>query len=418
MSAALLLCTWAVLQAQDKKYFLDVITELSSKKYEGRSDYGKGDRKAAAYIVKQYQTIPELKPGLAHGYLQHFTYPVNVFHKKIELSVDGRDLVPGQDFTVREFSPSINGSWPLAYIPVESHKPESLLPLLQSGKYSRTFIVVDFDLINRYYGIAPVELYRMPVAGIIMTHKKKPTFFKSRSGQLQPVPVLWTGPDFPGDARQITLRIDSRMIKEYTSANVIGRIEGIRGDSCLIIIAHYDHLGHLGKEVWYPGANDNASGVAMMLTLARHYALPENRPKHTLLFIASAAEENNLLGSEYYVENPVIPLSRTIQVIDLDMLADNGDRLFLETGPEGRKALEWLKAINSQHGFFKTLTQESLSNDSDHYPFAVRQVPALYIMVDGRAFDVYHTALDDAEHAFAVNYEKLFHLLTHFISSF
>lgn len=123
----------AVSQAQDKKYFLDVITELSSKKYEGRSDYGKGDRKAAAYIVKQYQTIPELKPGLAHGYLQHFTYPVNVFHKKIELSVNGRDLVPGQDFTVREFSPSINGSWPLAYIPAESHKPESLLPYCKAG---------------------------------------------------------------------------------------------------------------------------------------------------------------------------------------------------------------------------------------------------------------------------------------------
>ncbi len=418
MSVVLVLWTWTVLQGQDKKYFLDVITELSSKKYEGRSDYGNGDRKAAAYIVSQYKAIPDMKPGLAHGYLQHFTYPVNVFHKKIELSADGKNLVPGHDFTVREFSSSVNGSWTLAYIPEDSHKPEILLPLLQSGKYNQTFIVVDFDLINTYYGIAPVELYHMPVAGIIMTHKKKPTFFKSRSGQLQPIPVLWAGPGFPGDARQISLRIDSRMINEYTSANVIGRIEGNRSDSCLIIIAHYDHLGHLGKQVWYPGANDNASGVAMMLTLARYYARPENRPEHTMLFIASAAEENNLLGAEYYVHNPVIPLSRTIQVIDLDMVADNGDRLFLETGTEGQKALECFKEINTRHGFFKTLSQEPLSNDSDHYPFAVRQVPALYIMTDGRAYDVYHTPHDDPEHAYTVNYDNLFKLLTLFISSF
>ena len=87
------------------------------------------------------------------------------------------------------------------------------------------------------------------------------------------------------------------------------------------------------------GANDNASGTAFLLTLAGYFAKPENRPDLTCIFIAAAAEENNLLGSTYYTENPVVPLDKTLQVINLDMVADNGDRLFVETGPEGEASL-------------------------------------------------------------------------------
>lgn len=405
--------------AQDPVYYRSVIRELSSEKYQGRSDYKNGDKKAARFLVRQFKNIEGVEPALKDFYLQPFSYGVNVFHKKMELSVDGREMVPGTDFIVREFSPSQKGSYALEYISHDDHHPERLLPLLETGKFKDSYIVLQFDLVYKYLGIAPEVLYSMPLAGLIMIREGQPPFFKSRSGKMQSVPVIWVSPQFPENAKKITVRFESQWIKNYTSSNVIACLPGQeRKDSCIIFIAHYDHLGHFGKDVFYPGANDNASGTAFLLTLASYYAQPENRPDLTYIFIAAAAEENNLLGSTYYTENPVIPLDKTLQVINLDMVADNGDRLFVETGPEGEASLLKFREINKRLDLFGTIEQHPLSNDSDHYPFAMNKVPALYIMVDGDAYSVYHTPLDDYRHIYTNRYSDLFRLVTEFASIF
>jgi len=415
----LLLLTVSSLKAQDTLYYREVIRELASKKYEGRSDYKKGDEKAAQYLVMQFCEIEGLEPAFKNGYLQPFTYNVNVFHDKMEMRVDETDLIPGTDFIVREFSPSQKGSYNLEYISKEDHNPERLLPLLETGRFKDSYIVLQFDLVYQYLGIAPEVLYTMPVAGFIMIRDSQPPFFKSRSGKMQPVPVIWVSPLFPENAKKMTVRFNSQWKDNYTSSNVIARIPGRdRKDSCIVFIAHYDHLGHFGKDVFYPGANDNASGTAFLLTLASYYAKPENRPDLTYIFIAAAAEENNLLGSTFYTQNPVVPLDQTLQVINLDMVADNGDRLFVETGPEGEKNLLRFREINSRLNLFGTIEQHPLSNDSDHYPFAINKVPALYIMVDGDAYSVYHTPLDDYPHIYSNRYLDLFRLVTEFANSF
>ena len=415
----LLLLTGSFLMAQDPVYYRSVIRELSSKKYEGRSDFGNGDKKAAKFLVREFKKMEGIEPALKDGYLQPFSYGVNVFHKKMEMSIDGEDLEPGRDFIVREFSPSVKGSYALAYIAEEDHHPERLLPLLETGKFKDSYIVLNFNLIYKYLGIAPEVLYSMPLAGLIMVRDGQPSFFKSRSGKRQPIPVIWASPQFPKNAKKITVRFDSQWKDNYTSSNVIACIPGRdRKDSCIVFIAHYDHLGHFGKDVFYPGANDNASGTAFLLTLASYYAKPENRPDLTYIFIAAAAEENNLLGSSFYTENPVVPLEKTLQVINLDMVADNGDRLFVETGPEGEENLLRFRQINSRLNLFGTIEQHPLSNDSDHYPFAINKVPALYIMVDGDAYSVYHTPLDDYPHIYSNRYLDLFRLVTEFANSF
>jgi aminopeptidase YwaD len=415
----LLLLTGSSLKAQDTLYYREVIRELASKKYEGRSDYKKGDKKAAQYLVRQFREIEGLEPAFKNSYLQPFTYNVNVFHDKMEMRVDETELIPGTDFIVREFSPAQTGTYSLAYITTEDHDPERLLPLLETGKYKDSYIVLQFDLVYKYLGIAPEVLYSMPLAGLIMIRDGQPPFFKSRSGKMQPVPVIWVSPEFPENAKKINVCFENQWIENYTSSNVIARLPGRdRKDSCIVFIAHYDHLGHFGKGVFYPGANDNASGTAFLLTLARYYAFPENSPDLTYIFIAAAAEENNLLGSTHYTENPVIPLDKTLQVINLDMVADNGDRLFVETGPEGEGSLLKFKEINNRLDLFTTIEQHPLSNDSDHYPFAIRKVPALYIMVDGDAYTVYHTPLDDDLHIYTNRYSDLFRLVTEFARIF
>src|SRR6201999_64747 len=96
---------------------------------------------------------------------------------------------------------------------------------------------------------------------------------------------------------EIEVSVGAKFIRNYTSQNVIGYVKGKDNpDSFIVFTAHYDHLGQMGKKVYFPGANDNASGVAMLLSLARYYSKPEHKPKCSIVFIAFGGEEVALLG--------------------------------------------------------------------------------------------------------------------------
>ncbi len=115
--------------------------------------------------------------------------------------------------------------------------------------------------------------------------------------------------------------------RDFLSPNVIGMIPGNDTElknTCLIISAHYDHLG-IGPEVKgdtiYNGVLDNASGVAGMLELARAFSSSKIKNKRTIIFMAVTGEEKGLLGSTYYTDHPVFPLYKTIADINIDGLA-------------------------------------------------------------------------------------------------
>ncbi|MDH5366449.1 MAG: M28 family peptidase [Cyclobacteriaceae bacterium] len=111
--------------------------------------------------------------------------------------------------------------------------------------------------------------------------------------------------------------------KKY-SFNVVGLIKGSESpDEVIIITAHYDHLGIKGKD-YYPGADDNASGVSALLEIAQAFAEAKKKgeaPKRSILFIALAAEEKGLIGSQYYVDkDPIFPLGQTVVNLNMDMI--------------------------------------------------------------------------------------------------
>ncbi len=126
--------------------------------------------------------------------------------------------------------------------------------------------------------------------------------------------------------------IDARVAPaRATTYNVIGRIPGRDpelADRVIVVGAHYDHLGlggpgSLAPDVVEPhnGADDNASGTSLLLGLARYFARhPEDRPARTLVFVAFSAEEMGLLGSEYFVDHPPIPLDRVTAMVNFDMV--------------------------------------------------------------------------------------------------
>ena len=155
-------------------------------------------------------------------------------------------------------------------------------------------------------------------------------------------------------ASPISLSVDI-IRKEVPAYNVVGVLEGsdpVLKNENIVIGAHYDHLGRGGEGSGslspnsgdiHHGADDNASGTAGLLELARVFSSQQPRPKRTLIFIAFGGEEEGLLGSAYYVNHPVTPLTNTVAMINMDMIGRMRDRK-LSIGGVGT-AKEWKQII-------------------------------------------------------------------------
>jgi Zn-dependent M28 family amino/carboxypeptidase len=141
--------------------------------------------------------------------------------------------------------------------------------------------------------------------------------------------------------------------REVQAANVVGILDGsdpTLKNEVIVIGAHYDHLGHGGEGSLAPregeihhGADDNASGTAGMLELARLFSSQKLRPRRTIVFMAFSGEEEGLLGSNYYVNHPIMPLANTVTMINMDMIGRMKDNKLIVggvgTAPGWRQAL-------------------------------------------------------------------------------
>lgn len=169
------------------------------------------------------------------------------------------------------------------------------------------------------------------------------------------------------------------------SSNVLAYVPGrTRPDEVVVYTAHWDHLGRSedGEDSVYNGAVDNATGTAAVLALARAFSSMEPAPERSVLFLLVTAEEQGLLGSEYYAENPVFPLADTVAVINLDAMNFFGPTRDLIVVGQGRSELEeYLERAAAEAG--RVLRPEAHPERgyffrSDHYSLARRGVPALY----------------------------------------
>ena len=252
-------------------------------------------------------------------------------------------------------------------------------------------------------------------SGMVYTWEAPLKFYKAYGETVKEKPVIWVKPDFPTDAKTIKVDMENDFLKDYECFNVIAKVEGNRHDSCYVFTAHYDHLGKMGKKTFYPGAHDNASGTATIITMAAHYA--KNRPEYDMYFIAFSGEDANLRGSGWYAEHTLVPLNQIKYLFNLDMIADNNPAQYCEVSNEGMKLYPLFEKINAEKGYFKELDRNELAGNSDHYPFALRNVPCIFFMNEGGdAFKYYHTIHDTWENSIFKNYEPTFSLVIDFIS--
>ncbi|MBC8870663.1 MAG: M20/M25/M40 family metallo-hydrolase [Planctomycetes bacterium] len=187
-------------------------------------------------------------------------------------------------------------------------------------------------------------------------------------------------------------------------ANVIGVLEGEGplAHETVILGAHYDHLGFGGagsrrpaERAIHNGADDNASGTAAILELARRWAQQEQRPPRRLVFIAFSAEERGLVGSNYYIQHPSFPLKDTVAMLNFDMVGRLRNRTLTVMGAGSGKEFSDLldRADNDEQLELKKVVGTTASGD--HFGFYRREIPCLHFCTGFT--NEYHTPEDDFE---------------------
>jgi Zn-dependent M28 family amino/carboxypeptidase len=191
-----------------------------------------------------------------------------------------------------------------------------------------------------------------------------------------------------------SVTVESTM-QRSTSYNVVASLAGAsHADEHLIYSAHWDHLGtdlSLEGDQIYNGANDNATGVAASLVMAKAFAELKPRPNRSVTFLVVTAEEQGLLGSQYYAEHSLIPLSKTIANINMDALNILGRTKDVTVIGKGKSELEaYLEkaaTLQGRHLVGEERPQAGSYYRSDHFNFAKQGVPALYAESGSEAID-------------------------------
>jgi len=197
-------------------------------------------------------------------------------------------------------------------------------------------------------------------------------------------------------------------VESRRTMNVVGLIEGrdpVLRKQVVIVGAHYDHISIAKDSVGIPcGADDNASGTAVVIEVARALAGCQQKPRRSVLFIAFTGEERSLIGSHYYVEHPIFPLSETVAMLNLDMVGRNDpDRIKMVSSG----GIKGLGTITERSATDVGLTVEPFEDvgGSDQAAFVLRDVPIVWLFDGGG--DFIHGSEDTWEKISAQKLEKV-----------
>ena len=400
--------------AQNLAHYKSIIKELSSANYQGRGYAKDGANKAGKFLQKEYK-----KAGVDEVIIQPFKLDINTFGGKMEMSADGKKLRPGIDFSMREYSPGVHGKFPVYHVDTLNFNPERIFADLAKPEYANCLVACEFWFTYRHRDVFSrlQKNGECTNAGLIYTWASPIKFFKAYGDHIVDKPIIWVTPEAIEGVKNVSVNVDNKFLKDYECFNVIAKVSGQRHDSCYVFTAHYDHIGNLGKKVFYAGANDNASGTATVVTLAEYYA--KNRPPYDMYFLAFSGEDANLRGSNWYVEHPIVPLEQIKYLFNIDMIGDNNPVQYCEVSDEGMRGFSLFEQINKGKNYFKELHRGELAANSDHYPFATRHVPCIFLENEkGDAFQYYHTIFDTYETVRFDSYEPIFKMVRDFIEEY
>ncbi|MBI2281877.1 MAG: M28 family peptidase [Bacteroidetes bacterium] len=401
---------------QNIDYARQIIDTLTSSHFGGRGAVNGGEKKAADFIVKQYKRMG-LTP-IGDDFFQPFNYSINTFPGELSVEVDGKILHAGTDYLVLPQSCKIQGEFQLIWYS-ESNIPtkKELKKLANRRFFENKFVVVDdLNSTTKKEEFETLKLNTVGASGIVLLEETKLTH-RISTKLTDYVTLLVMRTALNSFSKTISVKIDQEFLPTYTSQNVIGKVTGVEyPDSIVVISAHYDHLGRMGKDVYFPGANDNASGVAMLLNLAYHYT-HKDPPKKTMVFMAFGAEESGLVGSKYFTENPLFPLQHINFLINLDLMGTGIEGVQVVNGSVFQSQFDKLVEINEQEHYLPQIKTRGKAANSDHYWFSEKGVPAFFIYTLG-GITAYHDVFDKSETLPLTKFEDCFRLIKDFVDDF
>jgi Zn-dependent M28 family amino/carboxypeptidase len=421
--------------AQEPDQIQRHVKHLASEALEGRRTGTTGATEAARYIASEFGRLG-LKP-LAQGtvrngsesqFLQQFPYVAGVkLGKQNALKLGNEKLEPTVDWVPLGFSSSAKVSGKLVFVGYGITATQLNHDDYANGNAAGNIAVAvqgtpdganPHGQFTRYEGVRwkAVAARNAGTKGLIVI-AREPNFQEDRLTRLAydntagdaglPVIVisraaadrllkasgaslseLEQSPTNRTLTGEISLTTDI-LRSEVPAYNVIGMLEGsdpVLKKEVIIVGAHYDHLGRGGEgsgslaqragDIHY-GADDNASGTAGVLELARLFTTQTPKPRRTIVFMAFGGEEEGLLGSNYYVNHPLLPLANTVAMINMDMIGRMKESKLVIGGVGTAKEWRDIMAANAEKAFQLTLNEDGFG-PSDHSSFYAKQIPVLF----------------------------------------
>lgn len=420
----------ASLTANDSMLIRAQIDTLCSPYFHGRGYVKNGVNKSAEYLKNKYESLGILPfEGTEQSFLQPFTMKVNTFPGAMSFSLNNNTLSAGVDYVVHPANKSYSCK----------NKPVSIIDLsiflssvdssdlsIQWNHYKNSFtnkdssyLLLNTDILikklnkkntNEFIHLLPEGLFIIPL-------KSKPLWWVAQDTISPTIVYLYDSSIDLSQNYTVSCDFDQEFVSDFECYNVAGYIPGEVPDSFIVFTAHYDHLGRMGNHAIFPGANDNASGVAMMLNLASYFSKISS--KYTIVFLAFSGEEAGLLGSLHFTQHPLIDLQKIKFLINLDLLGDASNGITVVNATLHDEEFQLLNHIhndninsNQQLSDFKILSRGPAAN-SDHYPFSQLGVPAFFIYANGGK-GYYHDTWDIPSNLSLTNIVYLQNLIKQF----
>ena len=425
----------------DVTSIMSTIRELASPRYDGRLAGTDGNWAAVAYVVERFAELGLECPDGLIGYLQHYTQPNRFINSAPTLEiVNERGEAMSQFAYVTQFAvrtcpgSTMKGSVtaPGVVLPSVSHLdgmekgaillvPERIAQNMAdmwtvmawlsspereiSGSFSA--LVLETDISSS--GYFPVQLSVWDEADEADESDDADDSADSTEGPAWPMIFSCDVPTFAELRRarsdSVLVRLSADFcIEPVSAANAVGLLRGsdvAPEDAHTIVGAHLDHVGSNMDGTYNPGALDNASGVAVMLEVARILALGTQPPPKSVVFIAFNGEEQEMQGSAHYVRNPCYPLDGAVMInIDCVGVAETAPLMINEFSAMITETAQDLHTLSSELGIEAEMGSSSVS---DHAYFALAGIEAVDL-TDSGFCSVYHGPFDTPD---LINIERV-----------
>tara|TARA_Y100000768_G_scaffold379266_1_gene354743 strand:- start:2209 stop:3447 length:1239 start_codon:yes stop_codon:yes gene_type:complete len=390
--------------------FSKYVDTLCSNYFMGRGYVNDGHLKTANFLEEKFKEI-NLEPLSNDRFTQDFYINVNTFPDTVELKLDGKSLIPGKDFIISPQSRGLKDAFNV--VKVDLNNWQSILT--NSKVHNQSIVsfnvskILDRDTISMYKELRNILNKSFPVLWISSEKLQW-----SVADYVSNFPMIKiASKSVNNEFSRAQINIENKFQKGLKTQNVIGMVNG-RKKKSIIISAHYDHLGMMGQ-VKFPGANDNASGVSLLLNLASYYSI--NPHKYNIIFICFGGEEAGLKGSKYFTDHPLLDLKKVSFLINLDIVGTGEEGIAIVNALEENKAVKKIGKINTRSNYFNKIKIRGQSPNSDHYWFSHHQVPSIFIYTMG-GIQAYHDPLDKSGTLPLNKIEDLYHLIIDFVNGF